>query len=202
MEKRKQTIAIILLLLPLLVFMTTGEEHQSSGLKQFLGKVLNFVILFGGLAFILSKPLRKFLEKRAEEIENSLKEAENSRIEAEKKLEAAKAKLDSMGVKLEKMKEEAEKEGQEEKERIIRDAEKEAERIKELSRQEIELLLESGIRELREYAAEKAVNLARERIKKRLTPENHSLFIDKCIERLALLDENSYFGKKIRPGIG
>jgi len=196
MEKKNQII-LILFVLPAFVFMASSEEHSSSNLLPFLGKTLNFVILFGGLAYFLYRPLRNYLQKRSLEIKQSLEEAENSKKEAEERLKETKAQLEALGERIEQIKKEAKSTGQKEKERIISKAKKEAERIKHLSQQEIELLVEGGIRELKEYTIEMATILARERIKKRMTAKDHSLLMDKCIERLSELDENSNTDKKI-----
>jgi len=199
--RKKIQIILILLLLPAFVFMVTSEEHSSSNLLPFLGKILNFVILFGGLAYFLSKPLRNYLMRRSLEIKQSLEEAENSRKEAEERLKEATAQLEGLGEKIVQIKKEAESAGQREKERIISETKREAERIKNLSQQEIELLLEEGIQELKEYTIEMAAVLAQERIKKKMTPKGHSLLIDKCLERLSGLDENSDTDKKIHPRV-
>jgi hypothetical protein len=42
--------------------------------------------------------------------------------------------------------------------------------------------------------AETATSLARERIRKNLVPDDHSLLVDKSIERLSKLDEKSTAG--------
>jgi len=199
--RKKYQIILILLLLPSLMFMVSSEEHSSSNLLPFLGKTLNFIILFGGLAYLLSKPLRNYLQKRSLEIKQSLEEAENSRQEAEDKLKEAKAQLEDLGERITQIKKEAESTGQSEKDRIIKEAKREAERIKRLTQQEIELLIEAGIREIKGYTIEMAAVLAQERIKKRMTPQDHSLLIDKCIERLSGLDENSAIDKKIHSRI-
>jgi F-type H+-transporting ATPase subunit b len=196
---KKKQIILLLFLLPLFVFM--AEEHSSSDFLAFLGKSLNFIILFGGLAYLLSKPLRNYLQKRSLEIKQSLEEAENSRQEAEEKSKEAKAQLENLGEKITQIKKEAESTGQKEKGRIIKEAEREAERIKRLTQQEIEMLIEAGIQEIREYTFEMAAVLAQERIKKRMTLQDHSLLLDKCIERLSGLDENSVIDKKIHSRI-
>ncbi len=197
---KKKQIILILLLLPAFMFM--AEEHSSSNFLPFLGKSLNFIILFGGLSYFLSKPLRNFLKKRSLEIKQSLEEAENMRQEAEEKLDEARAQLEGLEEKIAQIKKEAERMGQREKDRIIKEAKKEAERIKRLTQAEIELLVEGGIQELKEYTIEMAALLAQERIKKRMTLQDHSLFIDKCIERLSRLDENSDIDKKIHSRLG
>jgi F-type H+-transporting ATPase subunit b len=187
--RNKKQIFLIFFLLPLFVFMFSEKEHSSSNLLQFIGKSINFILLFGILAYFLSKPLRSYLEKRSSEIRHSLSEAEKSRKEADKKLAEVKAQLDGLEERMDKMIKEAEIEGRKEKERILSEAKKEAEKMKRLTRQEIEMLLESGIQELIQYTVEIAAVLAQERIKKRLTDKDHSLLIDKSIERLSILDE-------------
>ena len=173
------------------------KENSSSNFLPFLGKSINFIILFGGLAYFLSKPLRNYFKKRSLEIKQSLAQAENLRREAEEKLKEAEVQLESLGEKIDQIKKEAEMVGQREKERIINEAKREAERIKRLSQQEIELLIQGGIQELREYTIEMATILAQERLKKRMTPKKHSLLIEKCIEGLSKLDENSDIDKEI-----
>jgi len=197
--RKKNQILLILLLLPSFVFMIAEEESSSSNSMEFLGKSLNFIILFGGIAYLLYKPLRNYLQKRSFTIKHSLAEAENSRKEAEEKLREAKVQLEGLGEKIAQIKKEAENMGQREREKIINEAKKEAERIKRLTQKEIERHIKAGIRELKEYTIEMAAILARERIKKGMTPKDHSLLIDKCIERLSKLDENSDIDKKIRP---
>lgn len=187
--RNKKQIFLVFFLLPLFIFMVSEEEHSSSNFLQFIGKSINFILLFGALAYFLSKPLRNFLERRSSEIRHSLKEAENSRKEAEMKLTEVKAQLDGLEKRMTQMTKNAEIEGRKEKERILIEAKKEAERMKRLTRQEIEILIESGIRELKQYTVEIAAVLAQERIKKRLTDEDHLQLIDKSIERLSILDE-------------
>jgi len=187
--RNKKQIFLIFFLLPLFIFMVSEEEHSSSNLLQFIGKGINFILLFGILAYFLSKPLRSYLEKRSSEIRHSLSEAEKSRKEADKKLAEVKAQLDGLEERVAQIKKEADIEGRKEKDRILSEAKKEAEKMKRLTHKEIEMLLESGIQELKEYTVEIAAVLAHERIKKRLTQKDHSHLIDKSIERLSKLDE-------------
>jgi len=187
--RNKKQIFLIFFLLPLFIFMVSEEEHSSSNLLQFIGKGINFILLFGILAYFLSKPLRSYLEKRSSEIRHSLSEAEKSRKEADKKLAEVKAQLDGLEERVAQIKKEADIEGRKEKDRILSEAKKEAEKMKRLTHKEIEMLLESGIQELKEYTVEIAAVLAHDRIKKRLTQKDHSHLIDKSIERLSKLDE-------------
>lgn len=198
--RESKHILFILLLLPLFVFMVS-EEHSSSSFFQFLGKSINFIILFGGLVYFLYKPIRNFLEKRSADIEKTQKEAEEARRDAERKLEEAKAQLERLKDEVLKIKKEAETEGAKEKERILNEAKKEAEEIRRMAQTEIDVYIEAGIKELKEYAAEMATKLAQERIKRKMTSQDHSLLIDKSIEKLSKIDEKSSFDKKIHPRV-
>ncbi|MFB0565089.1 MAG: F0F1 ATP synthase subunit B [Candidatus Aminicenantaceae bacterium] len=198
--KKGRQVFFILFLLPFFVFMASEEGSASSNLIDFLGKSINFIILFGGIAYFLYKPLRNYLEKRSQDIKNSLEEAENSRREADKKLKAVEVRLEGLGEKVTKIKKEAEIEGHRERERIINEAKREAEKIKQQTQKEIEMLIEGGSRELKEFTAEMATNLAEERIKKAITKQDHEHLINKSIQKLSEFNEKSNTDKKIHPG--
>lgn len=201
MMKEKQKILVILFLLPFFVSTASAEEEHASNFIDFLGKSINFIVLFGGLTYILYKPIRSFLEKRAGDIRRSLKEAEDLRREAELKLQESRTRLASLADEIERIKKEAEIEGQREREKALQLTGHEAERIKSFARKEIEMLLQAEIRHLKEYTAEKAVALAEERIKGKLGPEDQSFFIDKSIKRLDRLYEKPNTRKKIHSGV-
>lgn len=68
--------------------------------QQILLHMLNFVILFGGMYFLLYSPVKKFMDARAqkyadeaEKAEKALQEAEKSRAEYENKLQAAEKEI-------------------------------------------------------------------------------------------------------------
>ncbi len=198
----RKKILLMLLVLPFLVFMASEEEEHSSGLVDFLGKTVNFILLFGGLTYLLYKPIRNFLEKRGQDIRSSLKEAEDSRAEAERKLKEIEARLAGLREEMERIKEEGEAEGRRAKEKTLQLAQKETERIKHFASQEIDSIIRSGIRELKEYTAELATALAEEQIKRKMSSEVQAELIDKSIERLDTLYEKSDSGQEIHSGTG
>jgi F-type H+-transporting ATPase subunit b len=190
----KKQILFVILILPLFLFFSVEEEHHSSGLKDFIGKVINFVILIGGLTFLLYKPIKKYFGERSDQIENSMNSARQSKKEAGKRLKEAQKRLTKLTVEIENIKEEAKKDGLEEKERIITSAREEADRKKQLVLQEIEMLSSAGIKEIREYIANLVTEQAQEKIIKKITPESQVLLIDKSIERLEQLYEKPSVG--------
>jgi len=165
---------------------------------DFLGKVINFVVLLGGLIYLLRNPLRNFLEERTKSLDHALREAKDSRVEAEKKQQEIENRLKKIGREMEKVREEAEIEGQAVQERILQEAKAKANRLKLLSRQEIEMLTQAGIREIKQYAAELATALAQQRIQSEIKKEDQSLLIDRSIERLEKFYEKPSPHQEIR----
>jgi len=160
-----------------------------SATMDFLGKVVNSLILFGGLTFVLRKPLKAMLVKRTMDVSATIDQAETGRTEAEAKAVASKGKLACLEADVSALKAEAEEEGRRETERISRAAAEEAERFKKLTRQELDEQVRRSVGDLKAYAAGRAADLARERILRRLTPEIQADLIDKSIDRLSKFHE-------------
>lgn len=191
MISNKRVLWILLFIIPLFLCMSPENTGHSSNSGEFLGKVINFAVLFGGLFLLLRKPIKNYLNERSKKTDLSIKEAAEAREGSEKKLKGAMGRLKEISEEVKKIKDEAESEGQKQKESIIESARQETQRLKELTKQEIESLYASGIKELRGYAAEITTNAAAERIKQRMTPELQSVIIDKSIERLDDLYEDT-----------
>jgi F-type H+-transporting ATPase subunit b len=180
-----------------------AAEMESAGPSsgaEFIGQVLNFVILFGGLTYLLRKPIVKMLEERAALVRTTLEEAEKSSRDAETRLKSIEERAAGLRAELEAIKAKGRAEGETEKDRIMEAARREAERLKSLSQQEIEARVRAGFRELREYAADKALALALERLRSELTPEVHARLVDEALDRLAELNEKNNAGSTLRPG--
>jgi len=186
--------ALILLLVPLFLSAASAEENHRTPLADYLGKTVNFILLFGGLGFLLAKPLRAFLEARAAGLKVSMEEAEASRKEAEARLAAVRRRLDGLEQEVDQVKSDGELSGRQDRERILEQARREAEKLTAFAGQEIRHQGQVASQELRAYAAALAVSLARARIEGRLTPELHSRLIDESIGDIGKLHEKSYPG--------
>ncbi|MBN2206332.1 MAG: ATP synthase F0 subunit B [Candidatus Aminicenantes bacterium] len=153
----------------------------------FLGKALNSLILFGALAYLLAKTVRNLLDAKSAGIDRSIREAAESRSGADRRLEDARARLAGVGGELETIRKEGEAEAARAVSRIRETADREADRLKTLTRQEIELGVRGGLREIRGFAADLAIRSAEDHIRKRMTDEDHARLIDRSIERLGRL---------------
>jgi F-type H+-transporting ATPase subunit b len=193
MRHKRQALAI-LALLPLFVFAATAEESGHSGLTAFLASVLNSLILFGGLAVLLVKPIRAFLEARVADVRKMISDASSSRREAQAKLESIGSRLSGLEEEARRIRAAGDADGQKDKSRILDAAAREAEKIRAMSREEIQARAQAARRELRGFAAELAVSLARTRIERRLTPDLHARLIDESITTLGKRHEESHSG--------
>jgi F-type H+-transporting ATPase subunit b len=188
MTSRRPVLAVILLL-PLFLGLSAEEGGHASALMDFIGKVVNALILFGGLTFVAWKPVKALFARRTADVGESLRLAETGRAEAEAKAAGSKLRLAGLAEEVRALKDEAAESGRREAARISRAAAEEAARLKRITRQELDEQLRRGIGELKAYAAARATDIARERIRRRLTPETHAALIDKSIDRLSKLHE-------------
>jgi F-type H+-transporting ATPase subunit b len=189
--KARRPCPLVLFAVPFLLFMSAEEGGRVSATMDFLGKLVNFLILFGGLAFVIRKPLKAMLAKRTVDIGETIRDAEGAKAGAETKAGESRSRVAHLEEEVRGLKAAAEEEGRRQTERISRAAAGEAERLKKLARQEVEEQVRLGVRELKAHAAARATDLARERIRKRLTPELQAALIDKSIDRLSRLNEKS-----------
>jgi F-type H+-transporting ATPase subunit b len=174
-----------------------GVGHSGSSLDM-IGKIVNFLILFGGLGFILFKPVRAILAGRQAEARRKLDDAQEKARQAEERLRQAQERLSGLDAELESLQTAAAEEGRAEQERIREVARQEADRIKRLTEQDMEAQVRSGVRELKRYAAGLAAERALARIKARLTPEIQAGLIDRAIAELSKNDQTGS-DSKVRP---
>lgn len=181
----------LFILIMLLAFSWLGAAEAEPGfsLTVFLGQVVNFVVLFGGLAYLLYKPLLKFLQHKSDQVAENLKLSEERRIDSLQRLEKSRERLSQLDKEIDRMKIEAETEATRERERITLEARNEAERLKKLAKEEIDSMVKSSQRELKVYTLDLSISLAEKRIEEKLGPELHRKIIYRAIDKLGTLDE-------------
>jgi F-type H+-transporting ATPase subunit b len=194
MSRKKLSFAFLLVLLPLFLGFSEAEESHGSPLTDILGKTVNFIILFGGLGFLLAKPIRKFLEEAGLAVEKTIQKTERARKDAEQKFEALKERMSGLESEALKIKEAGREAGKQDSDRLLAQARQEVERIKSLAELEIKIHSQTVQSELKEYAAELAVSAAEANIKRRMTPELHARLIDNSIRELDRLYEKAHSG--------
>ncbi len=160
-----------------------AEEGQQ-GKHEGLFKVINFVLLVGGLGYLLRKPLAGFLLDRSASIRKSLEEGRKALEESQAKLQAVEEKLTRLEEELRAFKASQLREMDAEHERLRQASAEEAEKILEAARTQIELAARVGLLELKSFATHEAVKLAEELIRQRLDEAGRSRLVQQFISRL------------------
>jgi F-type H+-transporting ATPase subunit b len=133
-----------------------------------LFKVINFVLLAGGLAYVLRKPLADFFSARSASIRKSLEEGRKALEASQAQLQAVEEKLQRLEEEIAAFKASAAREMEAERQRLRQAAADEAEKILESARAQMDAATRAAKIELRIYAAQQAVQLAEELVRQRL----------------------------------
>ncbi|MEA3358240.1 MAG: F0F1 ATP synthase subunit B [Thermodesulfobacteriota bacterium] len=160
-------------------------------LPNFIGQMINFIILLTLLIFFGYKPIRRMLDERSDRIRQSMKQAEatkqeyeNARIEVDKRISKARDEGQLIAGQ-------AEKAGEKIKEEARQEARKEAQAIVEKTRAEIERERDNTINELRKEFVDIAILAAEKVISNTLDKEKHRLLIEKTLEESAALSKRN-----------
>ena len=133
-------------------------------------KWANFLILAGGLGYLIRKNVPPLFEKQSSEIQSALREAAKVKEDAAAYAAGIEARLANLQSEIEKLRVSARADMAAESERIRRETEHHVQRIREQTAQEIELMTRVATAELRKYSAELAMGLAEQRIRSRMNP--------------------------------
>ena len=162
----------------------TQKNEADQGDKWIWWKWANFVILAGGLGYLIGKNVPPLFQKQSADIRSALAEAAKIKQEAATYAAGIEARLGNLQNEIQKLRESAHSEMTAESERIRRETEHHLQRIREQTTQEIELMTRAAKDELRKYAAELAIGLAEERIRFRMNPETQDRLVNGFVHDL------------------
>lgn len=164
-----------------------AEHHDESIGGMILGMawpVANFIIFVGILYYFLNQPLRDYLATRSSTIRKDLVAAAELKASATAQLAAIEQKLQALPGELSALRTRGAEEIKSEEQRIAAAAAADRDRLLEQTRREIDLQVRLAKKEILEHAADLSVQLATERIKKEVTPEDQSRLVDRYLEQV------------------
>ena len=154
---------------------STGvTEHGSS---ELIWGWANFLLLAGGLGYVIKKNAGPYFARRSQEIRKGMVEAEAARAESEAKVAAVDRRMANLQAEIETLRSNAQKEAEAEAERVQREAAAEMAKIQGHLAEEIASASKAARLELRRYAAELALGLAAQKIAARLSPETQARLV-------------------------
>ncbi|MCI5121723.1 MAG: ATP synthase F0 subunit B [Candidatus Electrothrix sp. AUS4] len=165
-----------------------GEHHApmltAAKLKDLLWRTLNFAALVFILVKFLARPLSVWLGDRRYRIQEELENMQRQRDEAEKAYQSFESRLAGMEGEMADLVARAKAMAEDEKARIITEAEVAAENIRQQAESAVQGALAQATRRLQADIAEQAVVLAEELILQNLTPEDQVAITEKYLERV------------------
>jgi F-type H+-transporting ATPase subunit b len=161
-----------------------AEESSKWGIWLDIGRFFNVALVIGVLIWVTRKPLANFFSGRSQTIREQLAEAQKARQDAEAKLAEIESRMSRLDDELRGIGNSAEKEAQEEYQRLVAAAEQDAEKTIERARQEIEGITRAAQQELKLHVAELSVKLAEENIRSGITDADHERLLARFVTKL------------------
>ncbi|MFK5925151.1 MAG: ATP synthase F0 subunit B [Desulfuromusa sp.] len=169
-----------------LVFASGGGHEVESGvlMKDFLYRIFNFGIVVAILVYFLTKPIKKGLAGRREEIETALAEAKKAKEEAEAKFAEYDRKLARATEDIAEISDSIRREGELEKIKIIESAQQMAVKIEQDAEKAAALEVAKARITLQREAVQLAVGVAEELLKKNFTKDDDTRLINEYMQKV------------------
>ena len=161
--------------MPLLAFVDLPEWLNYPGLEvwRFLNLAI-FVTL--GVLFLRTK-ISEALASRRDAIQKELAAAQNERETALAKLGEADSLLGRLDEDVRAVREQAQEEAKAERQRLAAATDLEIQKLKQQGQREVETAAKVARKELREYLAQRSIEVARESIQRQMRPEDDTALI-------------------------
>jgi F-type H+-transporting ATPase subunit b len=161
---------------------TAHEEGHP--LLDMVARLVNFGILAGTLYYFLNSPMRTYLADRGKQIRADLVNAAETKQTAATQIEEIDRKMKALPAELEALRAQGAQEIAAEEDRIRTAVAAERDRLLEQARREIDLQVKVAERELVAHAADLAVGVAADRIKKNITDDDQKRLVDRYVGQL------------------
>jgi len=177
-------IAILLAAAPAFASEGPGEAAGFIGIPTLVWKILNFIVYFGLLVYLLRKPLANVFGSRREGIARALSEARQQQDEALRMKAEMNARVASLEREIVELKERMTREGERERAALVSQGAAEAERASSRLGVEADRRLAAARVSLAREAADVAAELAWDLLKREVTPEDRERIFAATLTRL------------------
>ena len=166
----------------ILAFAEGATWYNYPGLE--LWKFINLAIFTAFGIYILRKPISAALASRREAIKQELVHAQEEKARAVEKLAEADSLLSRVDTDVRTLHEQSRKEAESERQRIAAATAREIEKLKQQAAREIETADKIARKSLREFFAQRSVQVAREKVRTEMRPEDDRRLIEQSIGEL------------------
>jgi F-type H+-transporting ATPase subunit b len=164
---------------PLVLLLSGGGEGPATflGLPYPFWQTLNFLGFVALLVWLLRKPLVQFFESRRQNVAETLRKAHEDREKAEAIAKEIGERLARIESEIEAMRAHSREQAEAEEKEIAARAADEAERVAARSRSELDARVRTAKNELTAYAADLAVELARDLVARNVTADDEKRLV-------------------------
>ncbi len=172
---------------PITLLLAGGGDgaHTFLGLPYPFWQTLNLLGFIALLVWLLRKPLVQFFENRRAQVADSLKKAEADRDRAQAIAKEVGERLERIEAEIEAMRRNALEQARAEEAEIEARAAEESARIAARTVAELDARVRTARNDLTAYAADLAVELARELVAKNVTPDDEKRIVAEGVKNLA-----------------
>lgn len=162
----------------------SGGGEETPLWKEYMWKIINFLVLVLILFKFGKKPLQNFLKQRSETIAKTLQEAKAAREAAEKALREVEERLRTKDAEIEAILSAAKRSGELERNAIIEEGLKLKEKILEQAKSNIEFELKNAKKVIKAEAVELAMELAEKKLKEKLTIDDQERLLEDSLVKI------------------
>jgi len=163
-----------------------GAEAAHHGLnwKDFLLRVVNFVLVFGLIAKLAGKKIVGFFRGRGVQIENQLADLEGRKADAAKRLAEIEGSISNLAAEKARIEEEYRRQGETLRDSIVAAAEAKAIQIREQATSAAAAEARVAIQQLRAELAESVIAAAKASLEKKLTAKDQEKLVDEYLTKV------------------
>jgi F-type H+-transporting ATPase subunit b len=147
-------------------------------------KFVNLAIFVGFGIYVLRRPISEALGTRRNAIKQELIDAHQTKERAVAKLAEADSLLSKLDNEVRSIAEHSRQEAESERQRVAAAAARELEKLKQQAEREMETAAKLARKSLREFLAQKSIDVARQRVRGQITPEADRQLIEDSIGEL------------------
>jgi F-type H+-transporting ATPase subunit b len=163
-----------------------GEDSGQHGDSGIWWKWANFAILAGGLGYLIAKKAPAFFESRTHAIQKDILEARAMREQAEAKAAEIQRRLDNLSSEVDGLRHAGREELAAEEARLRAETAESIRKIKARAEQELAAAVKTASQELKSHAADLAIELARQKIRSRMTAQIDDSLVRSFVTDLGL----------------
>jgi F-type H+-transporting ATPase subunit b len=161
-----------------------GPPKTYFGIPGWILKLVNMLLFFGLLGYLIGGPVKNALAARRVQIQADAEEARARRTKADQLAGDIQARLTQIEADVRGIQERAQVEGERQKRELIAAAEAEAQKILQSARNEVDNRLKHARHELTEYAGELATQRAEQILREKVTDQDRERLFEESVREV------------------